>query len=247
MAEALRFFRTYEVWIYLLLGLAGLFYLRRFILSWQDLRGAGFGLERDNAQARLNQAASVLVLLLTMVVTEFVLVSYIAPSVPGAVPLLTPTLNMLATPTTTLPASLANEGTPVTANVAVGLDGTPPAESQASASTPVENSCIPDQITIGAPKEGDEIRGSVEISGTVSIPNFGFYKFEMKPQDSIDWLTILAGNEAKKNAPLGTWNTSLLSPGNYQLGLVVTDNQGKVLPACVVNVRVAPPIATQQP
>jgi hypothetical protein len=253
MAEALRFFRTYEVWIYLLLGLAGLFYLRRFILSWGELRGAGFGLERDSAQARLNQAASVLVLLLTMVVMEFVLVSYIAPSVPGAVPLLTPTLDLLATPTTTLPASPGTGGTPAPVVLGtnmppgVGLTGTPPAEGQAAAATPAGNNCVPDQISIGSPKEGDEIRGSIEISGTVDIPNFGFYKFEMKPQESTDWLTILAGNEAKKNGTLGTWNTSLLSPGNYQLGLVVTDNQGKVLPACVIDVRVAPPIVTQQP
>ena len=84
MEEALRFFRAFELWIYLLLGLGGLFYLRRFILAWQELRGAVFGLERESAQARLNQAASVLVLLLTMAVTEFFLVSFVAPSMPGA-------------------------------------------------------------------------------------------------------------------------------------------------------------------
>ena len=57
MEEALSFFRAFEVWIYLLLGLGGLIYIRRFILSWQELREAGFGLERERAQSRLNQSA----------------------------------------------------------------------------------------------------------------------------------------------------------------------------------------------
>jgi hypothetical protein len=63
MEEALSFFRAFEVWIYLLLGLGGLIYIRKFILAWQELRGAAFGLERENAQTRLNQSASVLVLI----------------------------------------------------------------------------------------------------------------------------------------------------------------------------------------
>jgi hypothetical protein len=93
-----------------------------------------------------------------------------------------------------------------------------------------------------------EINGTVPITGTVDVPNFGFYKFEMRPQGGSDtsWLTILAGNEARQDANLGSWNTSLLPPGNYELGLVVTDNQGKSLPACVVNVRIAPPVQTPQ-
>ena len=72
MEEALGFFRAFETWIYLLLGLVGLYYIRRFALAWQELRSASFGLERESAQARLNQSASILVLVLTMVVTEFI-------------------------------------------------------------------------------------------------------------------------------------------------------------------------------
>jgi hypothetical protein len=64
MDEALRFFRTYELWIYALLALVSLIYLRRFILAWGELRGAAFGLERESAQTRLNQAAGMLVLLM---------------------------------------------------------------------------------------------------------------------------------------------------------------------------------------
>jgi hypothetical protein len=230
--------------IYFLLGLGGALYVRKFLMAWQDLRGAGFGLERDSAQARLNGAASILVLLLTTVVVVFILVSFIAPAVPGAVPLLTPTLDMLATPTATLASAAGLDQTPVAA--ASEVVGEVPAQP-ATATPSAGEGCIPDQVAITHPQEGQEIRDSVPLTGTANIPNFGFYKLEMRLQDAPDWQTLLAGNEPKQEGLLGTWNTSLLSPGNYQLGLVVTDNQGTSLPACIVSLRVAPPQGTPQP
>ena len=234
MEEALRFFRAYEVWIYLLLGLGGIIFIRKFILSWQELRGAAFGLERDSAQGRLNQAAIILVLLLTMAITEFVLVSFIAPAVPGAIPFLTPTIDLLATSTATLPPASPQ---PVDGTVLSTATITPTTST-------IGSGCVADQIAILFPKEGDEINGTVEISGTVDVPNFGFYKLEMKRPEDANWLTILAGNDAKRNEVLGIWNTSLLPPGYHQLGLVVTDNQGKALPPCVTQVRVTSVQAT---
>jgi len=237
MEEVLRFFRAYEVWIYLLLALVGLFYVRKFVISWQELREAAFGLEREKAQARLNQAASVLVLLFAMAITEFVLVSFIAPAVPGAIPLLTPTLDLLATPTTTLPPAQATEAQ---ANLAL----TPTSPFTA---VPEESGCVSGSIEIASPLSGDEIGGVVDITGTVTIPNFGFYKLEMKRLEETDWLTILAGNEPRVNGLLGSWNTSLLSPGNHQLSLVVSDNQGQTLPPCIIQVRITNLLVTPQP
>ena len=234
MEEALRFFRAYEVWVYLLLALGGLIYVRKFILAWGELRGAGFGLERESAQSRLNQSAAVLVLLLTMAISEFVLVSFIAPTVPGAIPILTPTLDLLATPTTTLAPV-----TPQPGETALP-DTTPITPTQVVAGA----GCVPGQIFIAYPLEGDEISGAVEISGTVDIPNFGFYKLEMKRPEETNWLTILAGNQIRRQEILGIWNTSLLPPGYHQLGLVVTDNQGKSNPPCVTQVRVTNPEVT---
>jgi hypothetical protein len=228
MEEALRFFRAYEVWIYLLLGLGGLFYIRKFILAWQELREASFGLERESAQARLNQSASVLALVLAFTITEFFLVSFVAPTIPGAVPLLTPTLDLLATAPSTLPptASAAAE----TPNAATA---TPLPTAQIAG-----ESCIPGQVLITSPQNGNEISGVVAITGTASIPNFGFFKLEMKRADETNWLTILAGNQVIISGTLGSWNTSLLSPGDHQLSLVVTDNQGTSLSPCVIQVRV---------
>ena len=236
MEEALRFFKAYEVWVYLLLGLGGLIYVRKFILAWQELRGAAFGLERESAQARLNLAASALVLLLTLAMSEFVMVSFIAPTVPEASPLLTPTLDLLATPTIALEPSAQVVGVlPITNTITPTL------------TVAGDDGCIPGQIAISSPANGDEISGAVEIKGTANILDFGFYKLEMRTPDQSSWLTILAGDGVKQDETLGTWNTSLLSPGNYQLSLVVTDNQGKILPACIVQVRITAPTPTPQP
>jgi hypothetical protein len=165
------------------------------------------------------------------VIAEFFLVSFIAPSVPGAVPLLTPTLDLLATSTSTLPAATPGEA------------GTPSAATPTLVATPPQagEGCIPGQIIITSPQDGSEIGGVVVITGTASIPNFGFFKLEMKRADEESWLTILAGNEVKVDATLGAWNTSLLSPGDHQLSLVVTDNEGSSLPPCIIRVRVVNP------
>jgi hypothetical protein len=228
MEEALRFFRAYEIWIYLILGLGGLIYIRKFILAWQELREAAFGLERESAQTRLNQSASVLTLLLALSVTLFFLVSFVAPTLPGAIPLLTPTLDLLATATATLPPTPPETG------------GAPLLATPTLPTTPLAagEGCLPGQITITSPQNGSEIKGTVVITGTASTPNFGFYKLEMKRADENNWLTILAGNQVKVNDTLGAWNTSLLSPGDHQLSLVITDNQGKSLEPCVIQVRV---------
>ena len=224
MEEALRFFRASEVWISLLLGLGGLFYIRRFSNAWQELRGASFGLEREGAQGRLNQAASMLVLLLSMAVIEFVFVSFIAPALPEAIPLPTATLDLLVTPTTTLQA---NEGE--TINEAILPEFS------------FENACLPGQVEITFPQNGEEVSGVIEVIGSADIPNFGFYKFEIKrPEESV-WLTIQAGNLPTQNSKLGDWDTSQLTPGEYQLGLVVVDNQAQATPPCVIQVRVLRP------
>ena len=239
MEEALSFFRAFEVWIYLLLGLGGLIYVRKFGLAWQELREAGFGLEREAAQSRLNHSASVLVLLITMTVTEFILATFIAPAVPGATPLLTPTLDLLATPSITLQASTQPASAPpVTTPLLEGevFEGTAFPTGFVFAG----EGCLPQQIELAAPGPGQEISGIVEVMGTADIPNFGFYKIEMKNPDpeADNWLTIQAGNTVVQNGKLGDWDTSRLNPGEYQLGLVVVDNQAQASPPCVIQVRV---------
>lgn len=241
MQEAVRFFQAYEIWVYLLLVLVGGFYLRKFLSAWQELKGAIFGLERENAQARLNQAATMLIFILFLMVAEFLLTSFILPSMPQTIPLFTPTVNLLATPTVTIEAGPME---PSSANDAIPQGTSMAANSLISTAS---SQCIAGQIFISSPQNGSEVRGIVAINGSANIPNFGFYKLEMRRADEQDWLTILAGNQIQPDGLLGTWNTVLLSPAVYQIRLVVVDNQGISLPPCEIQISVAANSGTQQP
>lgn len=229
MEQALQFFRDYEIWIYVLLGILALWQVRKFALAWEELRGAYFGLEREAAQSRLNSAATMVVILIIMAVAEFTLVTFVIPTVPGANPLPTNTLNLLATPTTTLPAPTQKP------NETPGLTATP-------GEIPAAEGCVAGEVNLTSPLNGERISGSVSVQGSADIPNFGFYTLQIAhPGDSV-WLQILVGEQVVKNSSLGTWETSTLTPGEYLLRLVVTDNVANELPPCAIQVTIeAPP------
>lgn len=222
LEETLRFAKDYEPLIYLALGIAGLYFVFGFRAAWSDLQQAAFGLEREQAQQRVNRSATLLVLLIILGLVEFSLVAFFIPVVPQASPLPTPTLDLLATPTATLAA-----------------DAAPLAAPQATPT--VQSACLPGQIEWLEPTNGATISGSVDLIGTADIPNFGFYKFEATPLGSENWTILQAGNTRRRSELLGIWDTATLPPGTYLLRLVVTDNQGQPLPACVVQVNIELP------
>jgi hypothetical protein len=223
MADFYKFIQTYEALIYILLGIAGMFSFRWLWRSWREWQTAVYQLEKDFSARRLGQSAAVSFLIAALFCIEFSTVSFILPNLPGTVFISTPTLDFISTPTGTLSPEMMTQF--------AGL---------ASQNAPNATGCITDQVMLTYPEPGDEIKGAIEIIGTVDVPNFGFYKYEVAPAGSDTWSPILAGRTLVKNGPLGNWDTTALTPGDYQLRLVVTDNQGTALPACVVPVRVVP-------
>jgi hypothetical protein len=226
MAAIYRFLSTYEVLIYILLAIGALFAARWLWRSWNEWRMAVYSLEKEFALRRMGRASAVLALILILSCAELITASLIVPSLPASFFLATPTLDLLTTPTGTISPELATQLalTPRPVPTIAGAEG-----------------CQPGRLELTAPKAGSEIRGTVDILGTVSIPNFGFYKYEVAPLNSDSWSTISAGRNVVTNGKLGQWDTTAVSPGDYQLRLVVTDNQGQSLPACVIPVRVLPP------
>jgi hypothetical protein len=223
MDELLRFLQKYEVWIYVVLGAGALVYIQRLVLAWNEWRNTLFGLERESAQRKLSAALTILILLALLVLSEFFIVSFVVPSIPQSSPLATPTLDLLATATATLPPY--QEGTPTVSALQV-------------TAAPLSEGCIVGVIEWSAPRPGETISATIELIGTVNVPNLGFFKYEYAPLGSDDWTTIAAGNQPLSNGFIGTWNTTQLVPGDYRLRLVVADNQNEFFPACVVQVRV---------
>jgi hypothetical protein len=81
----------------------------------------------------------------------------------------------------------------------------------------------------------------VEVRGSANIPNFAFYKIEIKASDSsANWQVVTAGNKPKLDDVLGAWDTSLVINGVYLLQLVVTDTAGNAPLPCALEVVVLP-------
>ncbi len=224
MSALLRFLQDYEIPLYILLGIVGIVYIRKLFVAWREWRMAIFGLERETAQRRFSAALTIVILLLLVALSTFTLVSFIAPNLPGADLLLTPTIDLLATTSGT--QNPAGTPGPVTTETVISTgDG-----------------CIPGQLEWTFPLYGDEVSGLVELKGTVNVLNLGFYKFEFSQPGSNTWIAIAAGNKAVVDESLGgVWNTEQLVPGDYTLRLVVFDSQNTALTPCVIPVRVVAP------
>ena len=220
MGPVYRTLATYEPLIYIALAIGGLFAFRRMWRSWREWRDSVYGLEREFALRRLGQATAVALLILGAVFAEFFIATFIAPSLPSSDILATPTLNLLVTPVETLaPGATAPS---VTQPVPSGMSG-----------------CVPDKIMITSPKPGgDPVSGIVKLTGTVSVPNFGFYKYEVAAMGTQNWATIAAKPTMVNNGDLGEWNTLPFANGDYFLRLVVIDNVGTALDPCVIAVRI---------
>jgi hypothetical protein len=225
MAEILRFFVQYEAVLYFVLGLGGIIYLYRFWNYWQEVRLAVYGLEREASRARLNQSAVVLFVLLLLAVVVFIMVTFVATTLPAQSLLATPTLDLVAA---------QPEGTQALTSEPTILTATPLPTVNVDSSA-----CQPNRVAITAPNQGETISGAVEVRGTVDIPNFGFYKFEVAQANEELWLTIQAGRNVVRDGILvENWDTSRLPPGPYVLQLVVTDNAGEELPPCRIPVSI---------
>jgi len=224
MVEIYNFLKSYEALIYIVLAIGALFSFRWLWRSWREVQTAVYSLERQFSSRRFGQSAAISTLIFILFCTEFFIASFIIPGLPADLFNTTPTIDFISTPTGTLSPEMMTQ----------------------FANQPLETAvanvagCTPNQIMMTSPKPGEEVKGTIELVGTVNIPNFGFYKYEVAPLGSDTWATISAGRTTVIDGPLGPWITTALTPGDYQIRLVVTDNQGQALPSCVVPVRVVP-------
>jgi len=227
MKELLRFLATYAVGIYTVLAVLGLISIYRFITAWLAKRDAYFGLEREVVHSKMRSSAAILAIVVLLGLTQFLLITVLSIRFPGVAQLSTPTMDLHSTPTIPLTEI---EGELVTPQ---GYDAT---QTQIALT-----GCVPGQLEWIYPTSGSEVSGSVELKGTVSFPNQGFYKYEYQQIGKDEWIPIAAGSQVIVEDNLGgKWNTEQLTPGNYYLRLVVSDNQNNLLKPCTIEVKVIP-------
>jgi hypothetical protein len=226
MIEVYQFLKSAEIWIYAGLGFIGLLVLRKVFFAIHEYRGCIFGMEKDRARTHLFQQVSSFILLLMLVASEFVFVTFADNAIPALALVPTPTLDLSPSATPIDAVEMANQG----------FAETPPPFDAGGASS---GGCMPGTLEWTSPSPDSEISGIVELKGTVNISNFGFYKYEYSQDNSV-WNTIQAGTTMVTNGALGNWDTSLLAAGDYSIRLIVTNNEGNPLPPCVLSVTVKP-------
>lgn len=226
MEYVIRFLADFEVPIYLILGIVAVIYLRRIVISLEEKRTAIFGLERAAAQRKVTAAASILILVGLLTTLEFVVATFLAGELSREATYATPTIEVLTTPTTTLPGPAPTDATP-----------TPTRYPQAQIEG-IESQCENDILEIKSPEHDGEVMGVVEIVGSVNTPSLGSYRYDFSTMGEPKWQTIAAGSGVRIDENLGNWYTSDLAPGPYMLRLVALDNDGNETSTCVIVVNV---------
>jgi hypothetical protein len=227
MHESILFLDEYQAWAYLLLGVAGLAYLRVGLRWLSAYRRSIFGLERERARGHLLRAGALLAVVCLLALVTFVITTFVVPSVPVAArPTPIPTISLLTTPTL------------------AGLPG----EEALMTSTPLPvaiidvGGCQNAQATIASPVDGDAVSGVVEFTGTARIDNFAFFKLEyIRLVPGSVWRAVSAGTTPVVEDRLGSWDTSLVLPGDYGFRLVVTDTAGNAPMPCAIRLQIRPP------
>ena len=233
MLELFHFLVDYQIWIYAVLGVLALIYLIRLIGAWRERYATIFGLEREDAQRRLNSALAIFVLLLLLIGAEFVLVTFVIPEWPLV--MLTPTPTMSAEEET----MIQNPNTSDSGLVVISTpQGAASAETVSSVSV-LSSGCIANQLEWLSPVSGDVIDGNYTLEATVNVQDMAFYDWAFSPvNDQVNWQTLSAGNLPVIEGPLGLWATTQFANGDYVLRLTVYDLNNQALPPCDVYIRV---------
>ncbi|TEU01241.1 MAG: hypothetical protein E3J30_00990 [Anaerolineales bacterium] len=232
MEEVLLFIEANQRWIFLLLGLLGLVYFGSVLRAYNTFRAAIYGLERERSLSKLRRSGGMLALAVTGIIVVFILTTFASPALPASLrPTAIPTVSLLATPI----LGQGEEGTAFSTATPIdpeSIDGT---------------GCANLNAQIISPASGERVQGEVHFLGTANIPGFAFYKLEyhdLKPSST--WLAISANNKpvceqgCDETVKLGTWDTSLVRPGQYAVQLVVTDTLGNAPFPCQIRLQIVP-------
>jgi len=96
------------------------------------------------------------------------------------------------------------------------------------------------EVWISSPVRGEAVQGSVTISGQSAVAGFsgGDISFAYQEDPTGTWFLIASLEDPVEEAPLVTWDTSLITDGNYTLRLRIQLEDGSVLESLVTGVRV---------
>lgn len=246
MQSLLNFLVIYQNWIYTILAVTGVIYLRRLIIAWREWRSTIFGLERDSAQKKLNASLAMVILTLLLFAAEFICLTFVVSELPQ-VPL-SPDSVLTEGPDTGIlvtPDGIEENGsritimTPTTGGLSETMNQQPLTVQGSLPESLSSSGCIPGQVEWISPKPGEEISGLYTLVATVNYQDMGFYKYQYSPlTDQTNWTAISAGNLPVLEGTLGILATTEIQNGDYVLRLTVVDKNNIEQTPCDVAVRI---------
>jgi len=248
MEQVLRIIAEYQWWIYGVLGIILLFYLRRAIVARRENARSIFKLEQEQARARYNRSVAVLALILIIMAAVFLMSNPLLLAHPQQTPEPTPTgtTGPLVAPTLTAtppPATITPTGTPTQVRPTRPVRPTDTPEVVTTATPAVRPAACPNpNVRITSPGVNQVVQGNFPVRGTASGADFQYYKIEVgpgaNPRDH-EWTVV--GNLHRSpvdGGVLETFNSSAYPPGTYTLRLVVVDQTGNYPEPCQVMISV---------
>lgn len=91
-------------------------------------------------------------------------------------------------------------------------------------------------VLITGPRPGATLRSVVPVTGAADIPNFQFFKLDIRPDNNENWANLFIRREAVSAGVLGQLDTTLFQPGIYWLMLTAVDNTGNYPQPCQIRV-----------
>jgi hypothetical protein len=238
MTILIKLIADYALWLYLLLVLVALLFVRTYLVARRDKDNAIFTLERESAGGRMSQAVLGLLVALILIGGVMYTSQVLVEEVP--LPEVTPTATVLVVlpPSPTPPPLLP---TPTATTTPLPRPTLEPQETETPApAAPVvaPANCPNPAVRISEPGDGAQVSGVINIIGSANIDDFQYYKFEFRGNGFGDWTFIQRFDQAINGGILGAWDTRSVSSGAYEFRLVVVDSTGNYPPPCVVSLDV---------
>jgi hypothetical protein len=239
MLEFLRPIVILDTWLYIILGLIALFFVRLMWLARRDRVRSIFTLERENATIRMTRAFTGLVIVFGLAMGVYWL-SLVTPEIVPPLPdTPTPTPIVALPPTPTPPPLILPTPTPTQTPVPTfAPTPTPeitPTATPNTASVGVPANCPNPGVNITQPGHGAQVNGIVTVMGAATVDNFDYYKFEFRVPSAEEWVFIARFDNPVPEGVLGAWNSDTVPPGVYEFRLVVVDATGNFPEPCVIN------------
>jgi len=101
--------------------------------------------------------------------------------------------------------------------------------------TATDGACTNPDSIIRSPKVGQIITGTIPITGTARVPNFAFYKIEIRQEGTpMTYANLFTGTQEVNGGTLATLTTSIWPNGEYWLRLVVVDQLSNYPERCAL-------------